>query len=194
LTWDRSHTLALAHHNCVICCGLGLRGSAPCLCVTREIFRLCFRRFRELRLSTAISRATLDRNARTNHSPGWGRKNEEYSADFLLLARRTLSSARYEIFRLHFLLAVDIDSCCRRLKMERYDFLHQVYRIQSALGRAAVELEPYALFPVDEYFSGSRLVECVGHAPSTPARSRAAVRRLPTPARPPLAFPEALAA
>jgi hypothetical protein len=39
--------------------------------------------------------------------------------------------------------------------MERGDFFHEVYRIQKKLGRIYRELQPYALFPLDEYFGGS---------------------------------------
>ena len=38
--------------------------------------------------------------------------------------------------------------------MDRGTFYHEVYRIQERLGRVFRELEPYALFPVDEYFNG----------------------------------------
>ena len=40
--------------------------------------------------------------------------------------------------------------------MDRGTFYHQVYRIQERLGRVFKELEPYALFPLDEYFNGHK--------------------------------------
>ena len=39
--------------------------------------------------------------------------------------------------------------------MERGDFFHEVYKIQEKLGRVMRELQPYALFPLDEYFGGA---------------------------------------
>jgi hypothetical protein len=39
--------------------------------------------------------------------------------------------------------------------MDRGSFFHEVYRIQRKLGRVFRELEPYALYPLDEYFGGS---------------------------------------
>ena len=39
--------------------------------------------------------------------------------------------------------------------MERGDFFHEVYRIQQKLGRAFRELEPFALYPLNEYFGGT---------------------------------------
>ena len=42
--------------------------------------------------------------------------------------------------------------------MDRGMFFHAIYRIEQKLGRKFRELEPYALFPLDEYFHGpSRL-------------------------------------
>ncbi len=38
--------------------------------------------------------------------------------------------------------------------MDRGSFFHEVYRIEQKLGKTFRELEPYALFPLDEYFSG----------------------------------------
>ena len=82
----------------------------------------------------------------------WGRKDEEFVADFCLVSKRYLDDFEYQIFRFHFLLGADWRLCCRRLKMDKGDFFHAVYRIQQKLGRAFRELEPYALFPLDEYF------------------------------------------
>ena len=77
-------------------------------------------------------------------------------ADFCLVSRRVLSDAEYQIFKFHFLLGADWKLCCRRLNMDRGTFYHEVYRIQERLGRVFRELEPYALFPVDEYFNGMK--------------------------------------
>ena len=38
--------------------------------------------------------------------------------------------------------------------MDRGDFFHAVDRIEQKLGRVFRQLEPYALFPVDDYFHG----------------------------------------
>lgn len=82
----------------------------------------------------------------------WGRKDEEYVADFCLISKRYLDEFEYKIFRFHFLLGADWKLCCRQLKMEKGVFFHAVYRIQQKLGRAFRELKPYPLFPLDEYF------------------------------------------
>lgn len=85
----------------------------------------------------------------------WGRKDEEYIADFTLIARRGLSEADYRIFKYHYLLGADWKLCCRKLNMDRGRFFHAVYRIQQRLGRLFRELEPYGLYPLDEYFGTS---------------------------------------
>jgi hypothetical protein len=81
-------------------------------------------------------------------------KDGEYLADFILVARRTLTEPEYRLFNYHFLLGADWKLCCRRLGMDRGTFFHEVYRIQRRLGRVFRELQPYALFPLDEYFGG----------------------------------------
>jgi hypothetical protein len=85
--------------------------------------------------------------------PVWGRKDEEYVADFCLVSKRVLDEFEYKLFRFHFLLGADWKLCCRQLKMEKGVFFHAIYRIQKKLGRAFRELEPYALFPLNEYFA-----------------------------------------
>jgi hypothetical protein len=84
--------------------------------------------------------------------PVWGRKDEEYIADFCIVSKRFLDEFEYKLFRFHFLLGADWRLCCRQLEMEKGVFFHAVYRIQQKLGRAFRELKPYALFPLDEYF------------------------------------------
>jgi hypothetical protein len=86
----------------------------------------------------------------------WGRKDEEYVADFCLVSRRTLDESEYKLFKYHFLLGADWKLCTRKLKIDRGSFFHEVYRIEQKLGRVFRELEPYSLFPVDEYFRGAR--------------------------------------
>lgn len=76
-------------------------------------------------------------------------------ADFCLVSRRELTDYEYTIFKFHFLLGADWKLCCRKLKLDRGAFFHEVYRIQQKLGRVFRELQPYALFPLDEYFNST---------------------------------------
>ena len=160
MEWTRSETLALAAPRCNACVGLGLRigrnkTAHPCNCVLRAIFRACFERFRQCASREKyMSKVTLDFIPGRERRGSWGRKDEEFAADFCLVSRRTLSGLEYRIFKYHFLLGADWKLCCRKLEMDRGNFFHAVYRIEQKLGRVFRELEPYALFPVDDYFHG----------------------------------------
>ena len=154
MEWNQSETLAMASIKCVRCAGTGLRvnrkgENAACPCVLRAIFRACYERFvecSETRVSPEHA-TTLDR------SSGWGRRDEEYIADFLLLAKRSLDDEQHKIFRYHYLLGADWRLCCRKLGMDKGNFFHAVYRIQQQLGLAFRDTQPYGLFPVRDYFT-----------------------------------------
>ena len=75
----------------------------------------------------------------------YGRKPEEFVADFCLVIRRRLNDADYELVRYHYLLGADWKICCARLKIDRETFFYRNYAIQQMLGRAFRELEPYSL-------------------------------------------------
>ncbi len=162
MNWDRSETLALAKESCTQCHGFGLRPGrqgreTPCKCVFRAIFRACYTRFRDLTMEEKwMSCVRVEFGRSQKHRLCYGRKHEEYLADFDIISRRTLDDPlEYDIFRFHFLLGADWKLCCRRLNMDRGDFFHSVYRIEQKLGQAFRETKPYGLFPLDEYFGGA---------------------------------------
>lgn len=171
MEWTRSETIALAKQSCTQCHGLGLRmgkkgNTAPCNCVLRAVFRACYARFRRCAVKEKhMSRISLEFIPGRERNFSWGRKDEEYMADFILVSRRTLDEFEDKVFRFHFLLGADWRLCCRRLNIDRGTFFHAVYRIEQKLGRTFRELEPYSLFPLDEYFR-------------TPSRSHPAGRLL----------------
>jgi hypothetical protein len=108
----------------------------------------------------------------------WSRKDEEYIADFTLISRRILDEEEYRLFKFHFLYGADWKLCCRQFSLNRGNFFHATYRIQQKLGRVFYELEPYGLFPLDEYFNSTS-----GNAtPIDVSRARGEA----TPVRPPL--------
>lgn len=114
----------------------------------------------------------------------WSFKDEEYCADFILVSRRTLDDFEYKVFKYHFLLGADWKLCCRKLGLDRGNFFHCVYRIEQKLGRVFRELQPYGLWPLDEYFNGTVRSRPRGTATllAGPAQSTMSV-----PLRPPLA-------
>ncbi len=161
MEWNRSDMLALAAHNCTRCHGVGStvgkRGKlAPCSCVYRAVFRACHDRFRRcVEKEKAMTKVTLDLPTGNQRRYSWGRKDEEFIADFCLVSRRYLDDQEYQLFRFHYLLGADWKLCTRRLNMDRGTFFHTVYRIQQRLGRVFRELKPYALYPLDEYFAST---------------------------------------
>lgn len=154
--------LALALHSCTHCWGLGQRPgragrTSTCNCVLRAIFRICYARFRQCAMKDKhICRVSLEANpSATNKSRTWGLKNEEFIADFCLISQRVLTAAQHRLFRYHFLLGADWKLCTRKLRVDRGTFFHEVYRIEHTLGRTFAELQPYSLFPVDQYFAST---------------------------------------
>jgi hypothetical protein len=184
MEWTRSETLVLAQQSCIFCYGLGLRqgrsgASKPCNCVFRAIFRACYARFRQCASKEKyVSRVSLEANPGRHRKSVWGLKNEEYIADFILVSRRTLSDYEYVVFKYHFLLGADWNLCCKKLKLDRGEFFHEVYRIQQKLGRTFRELEPHALFPLDQYFN-SRTKEPIEISPAFKVETEPAPK--PTP-------------
>ncbi|MEO7144043.1 MAG: hypothetical protein ABI165_11160, partial [Bryobacteraceae bacterium] len=161
MKWTRTDTLALASHNCARCHGLGLRlgkkaATIPCGCVRRAIFRICYERFVECATKEKhLSHVTLEANSGRERKNTWGRKNEEYVADFSSITKRSLDEMEYRLFRYHYILGADWRLCSRKLGLDRGNLFHAIYRIQQKLGKAFRETEPYGLFPLDEYFNGS---------------------------------------
>lgn len=160
MEWTRTETLALASQECSHCLGLGLRdmprkGRVPCVCVFRSIFRICHERFRQcVNKEKRHTKATLEYSPRGGRRITWGRKDEEFIADFLLVCRRNLTEDEYKVFNYYHLLGAARQLCCRRLGIDKNTFFAILYRIERHLGRVFCELQPYALYPLDEYFNG----------------------------------------
>jgi len=158
--WDRPNTIAMAAASCTHCHGYGLRfvpkgKEAPCPCVFRAVFRACHLRFRECVAKGAhTSTVTLEFCRGAERRRTYSRKREEFIADFCLVSQRRLNDLEKRVFRFHYLLGADWKQCCQLVGLNRGSFFHLVYQIQQKLGRAFMELQPYALFPLDEYFSG----------------------------------------
>lgn len=128
---------------------------APCNCVFRAVFRTCYNRFRDCVARGAYSgTVSLEFCRGKDGRRTYSRKREDFMADFCLVSQRLLDEADHRVFRAHFILGANWKLCCRQLNMDRGSFFHAVYRIEQQLGRAFAEIEPYPLFPLDEYFSG----------------------------------------
>ena len=172
MQWNRSNAIGLAKESCSVCHGDGLRlvhkgREVPCHCVFRAVFRACYNRFRDCVAHGAhTSSISLEFCRGKEGRRTYSRKREDYVADFCLVSRRVLNDFEYKVFRFHFLLGADWRLCSRQLGMDRGTFFHSVYRIEHRLGRVFAELEPYALFPLDEYLGG------MTHEPAPPVPAR----------------------
>lgn len=184
MKWDRTTTIGLAKHGCTACEGRGLEETAkgelvPCNCVLRKIFRACYARFRNcVNKEKFMSQVSLVPCKGRERKMTYARLDEEYIADFCLVARRHLTDFDHMVFRFHFVLGGDWHLCCRQMKIDRGVFFHSVYRIQRRLGRVFRELEPFSLFPLDEYFAGRINQSNVVAMPAPETRKK--------PVRPPL--------
>lgn len=191
MIWNRSQTLALAAHQCAKCHGLGLPGGRetglnPCNCVLRNVFRICYSQFRQfIENEKYLSRVTLEIHSGPERRGTWGLKEEEFIIDFLNLTRHALDDNEYRIFKYRYLLGADWRLCCRKLGLDRGLFHHEIYRIEQKAGRMFAEVEPYALYPVDEYLNTStRRQRVTAHEPK--------MQRTVIPIRPPVRLPPEL--
>ncbi len=154
---SRSPWIGMSLPSCSRCAGTAIDAKGKvCRCVDRAVFRACLERFRSCVASLHYAQPVLERvgtgpKARTCYA----RKNEEYMADFTLVAKRALAPVEYALFRFHFLLGADWKLCSRRLGMDRGTFFHAVYRVEEKLGRVLASLQPYPLFPLADYFRGT---------------------------------------
>ena len=119
MEWTRSETLALAMHNCTQCHGCGLRlrntgGWTPCNCVLRAMFRICYDRFRRCTEEERhVSRVSVEPPSGNHRPMSFGRKHEEYMADFCLVSRRNLTEDGTSIIPLSFFAGSRLDSVQR---------------------------------------------------------------------------------
>ncbi len=190
MMWNRSTAIGLAKASCAFCQGHGLRptrqqSEAPCRCVFRAVFRACFNRFRECEAKAeGISTVSLEHCNGREGRRTYSRKREEYMADFCLVSQRILDDFENRIFRYHFLLGADWRLCCRQMGIDRGTFFHTVYDVEQKLGRVFAEIEPYPLYPLNDYFGGviQRGAPVVQEMPTRTARTT--LFRKPIPLRP----------
>jgi hypothetical protein len=141
----------LALERCAACWGTGKKGAKVCACVLRAIFSQCWKQCC-LRAEDIEPRRQY-RGSRAYSFPGL-----EYSVDFLTIAKRTLSAEDWRVFEVRYLGQADWRTACRRLSMDKGKFHHSCYRIEERIGRACVETEPFALYPIRDYFITGRPV------------------------------------
>ena len=157
----RTSLIAIANDSCPHCEGTGARVTykdrpVTCACAYRAAFRACLARFRQCAFGTfpsTVAWTPFESSGGGGHV--YSRKAEEFAADFCLVARRVLTAEDHKIFRFYFLLGADWALAAKKLGMVRGNFFHAIYRIERLLGRAFVELAPYPLYPLNEYFEST---------------------------------------
>jgi len=180
MEWTRSETIGLASLRCPQCGGIGLlRGPKgtldACPCVFRKVFRICWNRYKfgrheqMERGAPIVNVARLGRRAQ--QQPGaFTFTLECYLADFVLVAKRALSADEFEFFSTAYLSGVDWTRVHEAVGMNRTHFIHVCNRVGATLGRAFSETQPFALFPLDAYFSrpapGTRTTALSGKVPA----------------------------
>lgn len=154
--------IALAHAaaDCALCHGagliFGLRRIRACDCVYRAIFRavIAQRLKRTEVASMPLAHLTTPGPRTKSRGATWGWKKEEFRADVDLIARRELNEEDYRIFRLRWFRRLDAKQIGRIVQRSRGDVFHHVFAIEKGLGRRFLNVQPYALYPIDEYFAG----------------------------------------
>ena len=152
--------IGLAPVSCALCSGtgqcFGVRGRLrPCACVARAVCRICLLRYDECRAMQGGNGGVSYEQTERGRSlvRFYGMRREEYIADVELTARRVLLPEEWSLFELHMLRKLTWRACCPTLRLDRGNFFHAVYRIETKLGLAFGALEPYSLLP-GEYFGG----------------------------------------
>ena len=163
MDWNKRDLEFLARSDCPLCKGEGRTPSnqrviQPCDCSLKGIFRACYARFRDcVSDGRALSRVSFDRSPTGRSNRGmWGLKREEYMADFQLVARRSLTQAEHRLFRFHHILGASEAMCAKRLGISTLAVKYALQRLEVRLGTVFVSLEPYALYPLYDYFNKVR--------------------------------------
>lgn len=152
----RSKYAHLALPSCQWCAGAGVQGDFPCKCVHRAMFRACYGKFRDCQGDGYLGKPLLLDGCAHGHGSRIPprRPRLEFIADFCLTAERVLTDPlEYQLFRFHYLLGADWKLCCPRLGLDRGNFFHMAYRVEAKLGKVFAELQPYPLYPTDDYFA-----------------------------------------
>jgi hypothetical protein len=152
--------LANGQHDCVVCHGEGwitwVRQPHACNCVYRAVFRLCLERHHRMRYEFNACRPSVSKLRRGGLVAGY--PSVEYMADFELLCRRVLDPWHRKLWRLFHMQEREFTDCLLPLRTNRGAFFHGVYRVEERVGRAAIEMEPYPLYPFSAYFGGTAVV------------------------------------
>lgn len=152
---NRGVAIANAAAKCTHCGGEGsLRRRGYCGCVLRAVFRICWDQYKY----SAENGISLNRCCVMEISRGGkiltGLPHAEFVADFERAVARALTPARRKLFELHFAGGLAWYDCLAKLRLDRGQFFHEVYRVEEAIGAECLK----GLYPLDQYFGVRRVV------------------------------------
>ena len=164
MTWTSRRAASLASYNCFLCHGKGIRSGADlelCDCVYRTIFRRCHAKFRSCVKADPFSRlVTFDRlRTGVDRRLSWARRNEDFCADFHAAGLRVLSGDHRRFFSFYHLQGARRDLLLRRLGVSPRTLDRLTAEVELAVGCQIAHMQPYSLFPPQDYMKASVLGE-----------------------------------
>jgi len=157
--WNTHEVLHAATKTCKRCGGCGFHQEEICNCVFRNIFEVCHEQFKQS--ATTASTGIVTQGITCS------RPTEDFAADFTLVGNRVLADRPLlqQVFQMYFLecdkwtvvalrneLTLPV-FLSRRMKINNNLLFRRVFEVKVILGRAFRELQPYALYPLKEYFT-----------------------------------------
>jgi hypothetical protein len=154
------HPLSLARTDCVFCRGTGIDSagrSKPriCGCAYRAVFRICLHKY--LRECTEMRRGVCLEVG--SGSANFTRPAAEYMADFLSLGLKRLPTDTHKlIFQSHYLGGNDYKAVFSEIRRKLVpdftlgQYWHLTYQVAEFVGERCITVQPYRLYPLDEYF------------------------------------------
>ena len=150
--------MTFASEQCSFCFGYGqirtgFNKANLCKCVLKQVFRLCYRKYFECDVANPRLRVGVIGSALSCSFP-----SSEYRADFWLACFKSCVSPEQQLLVLHYYFHHSpydqvipiIGKAIGDPDYKRGEFFHAVYRTESRLGRALLDL---GLFPFQKYFA-----------------------------------------
>lgn len=121
-----------------------------CNCVHRLIFRSVWRRYTDI--VTGGRGKSVE--VYCHETRGCSRPTEEFLADVLIVARRALKNQPQllDCFNLVFVSGHPLQNVLRKLGCSERRLRDYLDTVRSVVGKAFVETQPYALYPLEIYF------------------------------------------
>ena len=153
---DRKMILATASEQCTVCYGHGRMIRDVCHCVHRKAFRESLETYLMLREDAVSMGANVPLTLSVRGYVSYGMPLADYVIDFDQTARRALTRHQLALLSLYHIAGQPWHVCAPKLRLDRGEFFHQVYRTERLLGCALMETTP-PLYPKARYFAGKRV-------------------------------------